>query len=102
MLKSSDQETDLLRLNDLVRQHGLVYRRHGRMLYYFDDRTSDHAFSDGCVFIARGLREAVAFAEGYDRAKEKIIYKQNEEELRRLGVFRAELWKNGLGASSGS
>jgi hypothetical protein len=95
VLKSDERDTDLLRLNDLARQHGLTYRKHGKTLY-FDDRTGEDAFSDGCIFIARGLRAALAFAEGYDRAKGKGSQKQSKEELRKLGVFQAALHKSGL------
>ena len=69
VLKSSEQDTDLMRLEDLVREHGLTYRKHGKESYYFDDRTGEEALSDGCIFIARGLREALAFTEGFDRAR---------------------------------
>jgi len=65
---SDDQDTDLMRLNDLVRQHGLSYRKAGAS-YQFDDRAGPEAFEDGCIYTARGLREALAFAEGFDRAK---------------------------------
>jgi hypothetical protein len=54
-LKSSDRDTDLLRLNDLARKHGLKYRR-VRNTYTFDD------------FTAHGLKQALGFAEGFDRA----------------------------------
>jgi hypothetical protein len=67
-LKSNDRETDLMRLADLTKQHGLSYRCVGNT-YRFDDRIGPDAFEDGCIYTARGLREALAFAEGYDRAK---------------------------------
>lgn len=77
VLKSNDHETDLLRLNDLAKQHGLAYRKHGKNSYYFDDRTGEDAFCGGYMFVARGLREALAFAEGFDRARERKIKSQN-------------------------
>jgi len=67
-VESNEQDTDLLRLNDLAQQHGLSYRKVGTR-YSFDDRLGTDAFSDGCIYTARGLREALAFAEGFDRAK---------------------------------
>ena len=58
-MKSTDQNTDLLRLNDLVKKHGLHYRR-VRNTYSFDD------------FTAHGLNQALGFAEGFDRAALKF------------------------------
>jgi hypothetical protein len=55
-IHSDDQETDLLRLNDLSRKHDLSFRKVGRT-YIFDD------------FTAHGLKQALGFAEGFDRAK---------------------------------
>ena len=68
VLESNELDTDLLRLKDLVRQHGLTYRTNGSS-YQFDDRVGAEAFSDGDIYTARGLREALAFAEGFDRAR---------------------------------
>jgi hypothetical protein len=68
VLESNELDTDLLRLKDLVRQHGLTYRTIGAS-YQFDDRVGAEAFMDGDIFTARGLREALAFAEGFDRAR---------------------------------
>lgn len=65
-------DTDLLRLQELTLQHGLTYKKHGANGYAFDDRTGPDAFSDGSIFIALGLSEALAFAEGFDRAREQI------------------------------
>jgi hypothetical protein len=70
-LKSNDHETDLLRLNDLAKQHGLSYRRVG-VAYYFDDAVGEKAFTEGFIYVARGSREALAFAEGFDRAKFQV------------------------------
>lgn len=84
----TEKETDLLRLNDLTLQHGLACRIQGKNSYCFDYAGAD-AFSEGYIFIARGLREALAFAEGFDRAKRKKLERQNEEELNRLSTFRA-------------
>jgi hypothetical protein len=53
----SDQETDILRLNDLAEQHGLTFKRVGR-LYIFDD------------FTAHGLRQALGYVEGFDRGRD--------------------------------
>lgn len=83
VLKSSELETDLQRLNDLVRQHGLHYRRVGST-YNFED------------FTAHGLKQALGFAEGFDRAKGQTIQQQNEGELRKLATFTATLRKSGL------
>jgi hypothetical protein len=51
----NDRETDALRLNDLAREHGLTFKR-VRSTYQFEDYT------------AHGLKQALGFAEGYDRA----------------------------------
>lgn len=56
LVKSNDQETDQLRLDDLVTEHGIAYQRIGNT-YTFDD------------FTAHGLEQALGFAEGYDRAQ---------------------------------
>jgi hypothetical protein len=54
-MKYRDKETDTLRLNDLAKQHGLTITRDGDK-YVFDS------------FTAHGLTQALAFAEGFDRA----------------------------------
>ncbi len=54
-MSRDDRETDILRLDDLAEQYGLTFQRRGS-LYIFND------------FIAHGLRQALGFAEGYDRA----------------------------------
>jgi hypothetical protein len=54
-MKTWDEETDTLRLYDLTRQHGLTFTRDGDT-YVFDS------------FTAHGLPQALAFAEGFDRA----------------------------------
>lgn len=59
ILQSNDRETDLMRLSDLAKQHGLKYRRVGRT-YIFEEYT------------AHGLRQALGFAEGFDRAKWQV------------------------------
>jgi len=55
-ISSSDEETDLLRLNDLARLHCLDFRKI-RRTYVFEDYT------------AHGLKQALGFVEGFDRAK---------------------------------
>jgi hypothetical protein len=50
------KETNILRLNDLAEQHGLTFKRVGNT-YIFDD------------FTAHGLRQALGFAEGFDRGR---------------------------------
>lgn len=67
VIKTNDRETDLLRLTDLCQQHGLSFRWQGKCCE-FDDRAPPEAFSDGCIYFAGNLSEALAFAEGYDRA----------------------------------
>jgi hypothetical protein len=56
VLERSELETDIMRLNDLAKQHGLKFRRVGST-YTFDD------------FTAHGLKQALGFVEGFDRAK---------------------------------
>jgi hypothetical protein len=68
ILESNELDTDLLRLNDLIERHGLSCRTNGAS-YQFDDRVGAEAFAEGDIYTARGLREALAFAEGFDRAK---------------------------------
>jgi hypothetical protein len=55
-IHSDDRETDRLRLNELASKHGLSFRKVGRT-YIFDD------------FTAHGLKQALGFAEDFDRAK---------------------------------
>jgi hypothetical protein len=52
---TGEEETDTFRLNDLAKEHGLTFRRVGST-YKFDD------------FNAHGLRQALGYAEGFDRA----------------------------------
>jgi hypothetical protein len=59
VLERNDVETDLTRLQDLVKHHGLRLRR-VRTTYMFDDYT------------AHGLKQALGFAEGYDRAMQHV------------------------------
>jgi hypothetical protein len=54
-MKNDDTDTDTLRLNDLAKQYGLKCRR-VRSTYQFDE------------FTAHGLKQALGFVEGYDRA----------------------------------
>jgi hypothetical protein len=54
-MKNGDTDSDALRLNDLAKQYGLECRRVGST-YQFDD------------FTAHGLKQALGFVEGYDRA----------------------------------
>jgi hypothetical protein len=56
--QTSNRETDVLRLHDLAKEHGLNSTMSGAT-WYFDDHT----------FRARGLGQALAFAEGFDRAR---------------------------------
>ena len=58
MSRTNDRETDTLRLQDLAQEHGLKFKRVGRA-YLFDDYT----------FTACSLLQALAFAEGFDRAR---------------------------------
>ena len=55
ILKSDEQETDTLRLHDLSQLHDLPFKK-VRSRYIFEE------------FIARGLKQALGFVEGYDRA----------------------------------
>jgi hypothetical protein len=59
VLERNDVETDLIRLEDLVKHHDLRLRR-VRTTYMFDDYT------------AHGLKQALGFAEGYDRAMQRF------------------------------
>jgi hypothetical protein len=54
-MKPWDKEIDTLRLYDLARHHSLAFTRDGDT-YAFDS------------FTAHGLSQALAFAEGFDRA----------------------------------
>lgn len=72
VIESNELDSNLLRLRDLVQKHRLSYRFVGGT-YYFDDRIGATAFADGCIYTARGLREALAFAEGFDRAKSQEV-----------------------------
>jgi hypothetical protein len=63
-MKNSDKETDTLRLNDLAKQHRLTFKRVGST-YIFDD------------FTAHGLRQALGYAEGFDRGARSLDVKQN-------------------------
>jgi hypothetical protein len=54
-MRFDDKETDELRLNDLSQQYDLPFKRI-RSTYVFED------------FRAHGLRQALGYAEGYDRA----------------------------------
>jgi hypothetical protein len=54
-MKNDDTDTDTLRLADLAKRYGLRFRRVGST-YQFDD------------FTAHGLKQALGFVEGYDRA----------------------------------
>ena len=56
---------DTLRLNDLAKQYGLTFRRI-RSTYIFDD------------FTAHGLRQALGYVEGYDRAMQTVLT-ENEQ-----------------------
>ncbi|HKM69082.1 MAG TPA: hypothetical protein VJX94_03190 [Stellaceae bacterium] len=54
-MRNNDKETDTLRLNDLALQYGLTFTC-VRSTYLFNDYT------------AHGLKQALGFVEGYDRA----------------------------------
>jgi hypothetical protein len=56
LIEPNDQETDQLRLDDLVTEHGIAYSRVGNT-YIFED------------FMAHGLEQALGFAEGFDRGR---------------------------------
>ncbi len=58
-MKYDSKETDILRLKDLAKQHGLIFKR-VRGNYRFDH------------FTAHGLPQALGFAEGFDRARASI------------------------------
>jgi hypothetical protein len=58
--RTSNLETDTLRLHDLAKEHGLNFTTSGAT-WYFDDHT----------FRARSLGQALAFAEGFDRARKQ-------------------------------
>src|SRR5215831_1575771 len=55
-MKFDSTETDTLRLKDLAKQHGLIFKRVGTS-YRFDH------------FTAHGLTQALGFVEGFDRAR---------------------------------
>jgi hypothetical protein len=57
--QTAEAEQDKMRLDDLVQRHGLPYVKRGSR-YRFEEEE----------FTARGLREALAFAEGFDRARQ--------------------------------
>jgi hypothetical protein len=63
---TGEEETDTFRLNDLAKEHGLTLRRVGST-YKFDD------------FNAHGLRQALGFAEGFDRAMASRSAQQLDE-----------------------
>jgi len=56
VLEPNDQETDNLRLLDLAKQYGLRFVKCGTTCD-FDD------------FTAHGLKQALGYAEGFDRAR---------------------------------
>jgi hypothetical protein len=58
-MKYSDNETDSLRLHDVAKEHGLNFTRRGST-FQFES------------FTAHGLRQALKFAEGFDRGKGDI------------------------------
>ena len=66
-MKFDSTETDLLRLADLAKQHGFTYQTVGGQFYFFNEDIHHNA-NDVPDYTARGLREALAFAEGFDRA----------------------------------
>jgi hypothetical protein len=55
-----DRDTDELRLQDLARAHDLTFKRK-RSTYIFDE------------FTAHGLKQALGYVEGYDRAASQAI-----------------------------
>jgi hypothetical protein len=73
-MKFDPTETDLLRLADLAKEHGFTYIKVGTR-YYFDTEIKG-PFQDGFIYSAHGLREALAFAEGFDRAKTRELTQQ--------------------------
>ena len=56
---STEAEQDQMRLDDLVQQYGLSCRATGKRFRFEEEE-----------FTARNLREALAFAEGFDRARQ--------------------------------
>jgi hypothetical protein len=54
-MRFDSKETDELRLNDLSQQYALPFKRI-RSTYIFED------------FTAHGLRQALGYVEGFDRA----------------------------------
>ena len=60
-MKLDSRETDILRLNDLAKQYGLAFRK-ARNTYTFEE------------FHARGLRQALGYVEGYDRAMQALTH----------------------------
>jgi hypothetical protein len=70
-MKFDSKETDQLRLADLAQEHGFTYRNLGGNFYFFND-SIQHSANDVPDYTARGLREALAFAEGFDRAMMRV------------------------------
>jgi hypothetical protein len=71
-MKFDSKETDILRLADLAQQHRFTYQKVGGAFYFFDDGIH-HSANDVPDYTARGLREALAFAEGFDRAITRVL-----------------------------
>jgi hypothetical protein len=76
-MKDDDTDTDTLRLNDLAKQYGLKFRR-VRSTYQFDD------------FTAHGLKQALGFVEGYDRAAKQAATAYRLADPSRPNVYRLE------------
>jgi hypothetical protein len=74
-LRSAAREQDAMRLDDLSQRHGLPFRKTG-MIYRFE----------GEEFTAYGLDQALAFAEGYDRAIDR-----REDAARNLDAYALEI-----------
>jgi hypothetical protein len=62
-----DEESDTARLEDLAKLHGLTFKHVGST-YIFDD------------FNAHGVRQALGFAEGFDRARNPEARMSSAEE----------------------
>jgi hypothetical protein len=55
-MNCEDEETDTLRLHDVAKEHGLTFTQHGAT-FQFES------------FTAHGLKQALGFVEGFDRAR---------------------------------
>jgi hypothetical protein len=63
------QESDQLRLDDLAKQHRFSYTKRSAVFYFWDTPVPQDPLTEVPIYIAYALTEALAFAEGFDRAK---------------------------------